>query len=281
MTDTTKALVSLSPAPAKRLIGRAVARDPEVLRAAERGVLIVTLGTTNAFLVNELLDGDLPPLSFAAGAVQCGRLCPTPASERARPLVMVGGVRSELRPAEALEQAARQHCVVVKGGNAIDPAGRVGVLLAAPDGGTVGRLLGRIRAAGHHLLAPIGLEKLVPDVPDACRSLGQKTLKRSRGARCGMMELVGARAFTEVDALFTLTGVSVRHVASGGVCGSEGAVTLLLEGTDEGIAHASELLDAIEDTPSISEPLRTSCERCRQNCDFAGSRPPDAATKEL
>jgi hypothetical protein len=159
---------------------------------------------------------------------------------------------------------------VIKGGNAIDPAGRVGVLLAAADGGTVGGLLGRIRAAGHHLLAPVGLEKLVADVPAACRCLGQRLLTRSRGARCGMMELVGARAVTEIDALAQLAGVAAIHVASGGVCGSEGAVTLLLEGDDRALDEAFELLDAVDDAPPLREPLRPDCATCDQRCDFAG-----------
>lgn len=269
MSATVKALLSLTPSQSKRLIGRAVARHPLIREAASEGTLIVTLGTTNAYVLNELLDEQIAPLRFAAGVVQSGRLCPTPADLRARPLVMIGGKRSELHPTEALDQSPKLPCVVVKGGNAIDPVGRVGVLLAAPDGGTVGRLLGRIRAAGHHLIAPIGLEKLVPDVSAACRLLGQKTLARSRGARCGMMELVGAQPMTEIEAFEVLTGATALHVASGGVSGSEGAVTLLLQGTSESIEAASQLLDELEGEPPIAAPLRPDCKSCRQDCDFA------------
>jgi hypothetical protein len=99
MSRKEKALVSLTPAQSKRVIARAVAEDPLVQQALERGLLIVTLGTTNAFVVEALTGEPISPLRFAAGVVQCGRLCPTPPQERAAPLVLLRGERSSLRPA--------------------------------------------------------------------------------------------------------------------------------------------------------------------------------------
>ena len=57
--------------------------------------------------------------------------------------------------------------VVVKGGNAVDPQGNAGVLASNPQAGTIGALISFIAVRGLPIIMPIGLEKLVPSVPDA------------------------------------------------------------------------------------------------------------------
>lgn len=267
----SRALLSLTPAESKILIGRAVAQDPAVGRALERGLVILSLGTTNAAVAEAITGQPRDPLRFAAGVIQAGHLCPTPAAERLAPLVLLEGEPSEQRPVEALEAYQGSEAVIIKGGNAVDAAGRVGVLMAAADGGTVGRLLVRARAAGLEVISPVGLEKLIADVPAACAALGQRRLDRSLGARCGMMELVGARAVTEREALTRLIGVDeVIHVASGGVCGSEGSVTLTLSGQPQAIDRAVALVESIKGAQGPTTALRPDCQRCTFRCDLAG-----------
>ena len=48
----------------------------------------------------------------------------------------------------------------------------------------------------------------------------------SRGSNYSLVLYTGL-VFTEIEALQTLTGVSVLHVASGGIGGTEGAVRLV------------------------------------------------------
>ena len=159
--------------------------------------------------------------------------------------------------------------MVVKGGNAIDPEGRVGVLLASRDGGTVGQLLVRCRAAGSTVLAPVGLEKLVASVPAAARALGQDRITRSFGAPCGMMELVGAEPITEVHAFEALAGVEASHVASGGVAGSEGSVVLALAGPAAHVDRAVELAEsARRRARKPAEPWKGPCEGCGFRCEL-------------
>ena len=59
---------------------------------------------------------------------------------------------------------------------------------------------------------------------------------------------------TEIEALGILTGVAARHVASGGIAGSEGAVVLLLEGDPKGVAKAFELCQSVKDEPRVEVP---------------------------
>jgi len=59
---------------------------------------------------------------------------------------------------------------------------------------------------------------------------------------------------TEIEALGILAGVGVRHIASGGIAGSEGAVVLLLEGYADHLAKAWDLVDVVKDEPPIPVP---------------------------
>lgn len=57
----------------------------------------------------------------------------------------------------------------------------------------------------------------------------------------GMLPVPG-EVFTEVDALRLLAGVDAVPVAAGGVHGAEGAVHLLLDGSDGSLRHAEDIL---------------------------------------
>jgi hypothetical protein len=63
-----------------------------------------------------------------------------------------------------------------------------------------------------------------------------------------------ALVVTEIQALAFLAGVRARQVASGGVSGSEGAVVLLLEGSQENLDAAVELVEWIKGEPRIEVP---------------------------
>ncbi len=263
-----EALVTLTPSESKQLIARSVAAEPIVQRALNDGIIIITLGTTNAAVVQALTGNAVDTMRFAAGVVQQGYLCVTPPDNRLPTLVLVQGALSEMRPEEAIARGI--DVVVIKGANAIDHDGRVGVLMASPDGGTLGKLLIPARAAGHPVLCPVGLEKLIPNVAAACGALGQKRINRSFGARCGMMQLVGARAITEIEAFNLLAGVQAMHVASGGVAGGEGSVSIALAGESERIDRALELVTSVKEASAALKTLKSTCEDCTMSCDFAG-----------
>lgn len=143
------------------------------------------------------------------------------------------------------------HDVFIKGGNAVDPQGNVGILMGHDQGGTIGLALGTVVARGAHLIAPIGLEKLIPSVPEAARKCGQLRQKYHLGMAVGLMPLVNARVITEVQALEILAGPQATHVASGGINGSEGTVVLVAEGSEEDVARAFRLVEGIKGGPPV------------------------------
>jgi hypothetical protein len=239
-----RAVVVLTPSESKRLIGRAVASLPEVKRALARGRLIVGNGTTNAFVVEEITGESVSKWRYAAGVIAGGRLDVTSGKTRLSPVALDRGRPCKGGWIELLQEFGRGD-VFIKGANAIDPEGNVGILLASDLGGTVGQAYGIVAARGGRLIVPVGLEKMVPDVVEASRHCGIAATDLTDGTPVGMAVIPNARVVTELEAFETLFGVAAWHLASGGVAGSEGAVTIALEGSAASIARALKYTDSI------------------------------------
>ena len=139
--------------------------------------------------------------------------------------------------------------VVIKGGNAVDFEGNAGVLVGNETGGTIGALFGIACVRGIPLIMPVGLEKLVPSVPDAASGWGQLTLSYAMGLPCWLTPVSTGLVVTEIQALGILAGVRARLVASGGIGGSEGAVVLLVEGYEENLQSAIAAVNAVKGEP--------------------------------
>ena len=141
---------------------------------------------------------------------------------------------------------------VIKGASAVDPEGNAGVLVSHPEGGTIGWAIGCMWARGIQLITPVGLEKLVPSVRQSVSLCGQYTFDYVQGKTVGMIPLTGAKVVTEITALKILAGVEAFHVASGGVNGSEGSVTLVAEGKQRVMNKAIKLVESIKGEPGIN-----------------------------
>ena len=238
-------IFALTPAESKRLIAKAVVQLPEVRRAWENGRVLVANGTTNSFVAAELLESDVSGFHYSAGLVCDGMLVATKKEERMLPYVFDKGQQVEIGVRDAVLQMGAQD-VFIKGANAVDLEGHAGVLMADDKGGTIGTSLGVIAARGIKLICPVGLEKLVPSVVDASSKCGIGRFKHALGLQVGMMPLTNALVITEIEALEILTGVEATHVASGGMAGSEGAVVLVVEGSDEQVDRAVSLVKSIK-----------------------------------
>ena len=275
------AIVVLTPAESKRLIAKAVAVLPEVKRALTSGRMIISEGTTNAYVIEELFGITMPRETYACGVIAGGGLSAIPTEERVMPYLLKCGKPLDTRPpkeqrlkSEAIvEDAGLVHPkdnwelhaelikefeaddVLIKGATAVDQSGNAGVFVAEGDGGSIGRDLPIVVARGSHLIIPVGLEKLIPSVAAASKSCGSQRFKHSFGFCPGVMPLINAKVVTEVQALKILTGVTAIHVASGGVGGSEGAVVLSLGGKEEVVDQAFELVKSIKGEPPTPMPL--------------------------
>lgn len=248
------AVVVLTPAESKRLIARAVARLPEVRAALQGGRVIVATGSTNAYVAEEILGQPMDKARFITGHIRQGALAVPSAGPLPQPLVLVRGERKHGDFRQVLQEFEAGD-VFIKGANAVDPQGYVGILLGSPTAGTIGAAWPIICARGCHLVVPVGLEKLVPSVRAAARACQGAVAGHSLdGGRVSMMPLVGARVVTEIEALEVLAGVSAHHVASGGIDGSEGSVVLVLEGSPEEISRALAAVRAVKGEPPFRLP---------------------------
>ena len=251
MKDTMTAIVVLTSTESKRLIALAVAQIPEVQHALASGRLIIGNGTTNAFVAEALLGNTVSKWRYAAGVIAGGRLDVTDNDTRFAPFALKQGEPFDGGWVALLQEFERGD-VFIKGGNAVDADGNVGVLLASNVGGTVGQMLGITAARGARVVIPIGLEKLIPDVIEAARHCGIDRLDSADGLPVGMAVLTDAEVVTEIEAFEILAGVYAWHVASGGIDGSEGAVTLALEGSQSSVRQALEIAESISGEPPVT-----------------------------
>jgi len=219
----------LTPVASKRLIAKGVIALPEVQSALKHGKVMVALGTTNAYIAEELTGMPIDKTLYAAGIVVDSAWEITPMESRLKPLVFAKGEMSTLPWLEVVKEFSKGD-VFIKGGNALDSNGLVGVLVAAKNGGTIGTAFGQIVAVGAHLIIPIGLEKLVPSVIKAANILGQQQIEECSGLPCGLFPVTYGTVITEIEAIRVLYGLESVHVHSGGVGGSEGAVGIVAYG---------------------------------------------------
>ncbi len=241
-----RAIVVLPPGAARRLIARGVARLPSVQRALREGLVVVTLGTTNAYVAEELLGAPIDRERFCAGYI--GETLTWVSPERqAQPLVLDKGQPVE-RSLDEVVAELKAGDVVIKGANVLDPSGVCGVFMASPAGGTVGKLAVPALARGAEIVIPISAAKSIHGfVAELAREAGISKVDDATGFPVGLFPLTGT-VVTEAEAITLLYGVRAEHLASGGVGPGAGAVTLLLVGDEAGVRRAFAELAALAQT---------------------------------
>jgi hypothetical protein len=237
--------ISLTPAESKRLIAKAVAKLPEVQRAFKKGTVIIGVGTTNAYVAEELLGRKIERERFVAGAVLPKGTSVIPAEKRLKEIVIQKGKIVDARMDDMLLDLTSND-VFIKGANALDATGTAGVFLANRVGGTVGRSLGVLMSRGVNLIVPVGLEKFIPGlVKDVALTAGIDKTKFSTGVPVGVMPLAG-RVITELEAIRILSGADAVVIGKGGISGAEGSVTLVVRGTDGQLRKVEKLVVEIK-----------------------------------
>ena len=239
-----KACVVLNENMSKRLIAKGVARTPLVKDALAKGTVLITLGTTNAIVAEEILGRPIDRGAFAAGFIDDRWNINARVGEVGE-IVLREGIEVTVDSQELLDSLGAGD-LIIKGGNAIDPWGVVGVLTGAASGGTVGRYLPLALARGVDVVIPIGLAKTIhSSITDLARELGSGKVDRCMGIPCGIFPLVG-RVITEIDALETLFPVEVTQVANGGVGRGVGSVSLLITGEEAAVEKAFDLVSSLQ-----------------------------------
>ncbi len=262
-----KAIFTLTSSESKRLIAKGVVCLPEVQNALKEGYLYIAGGTTNAFIAEELTGQKISTKGdYTAGVVIKGVNCVTDPDVRMQPIVLKDGEPVEMTMPQLLEAFSGKD-VFIKGGNAIDVEGNVGVMVGDSWGGTIGRSMGRLIALGANLILPVGLEKMVPSVIDAANFAGIDTVDYTLGMKVGLVPVSYGSVFTEIQALEMLADLDdVVQISSGGIGGSEGAVTLGIEGEEATVKDLMKLIKKIKGEPQVVGTKR-KCNKCG-SCHF-------------
>lgn len=270
-----KTVFTLTSAESRRLIAKAVVAMPEFKKAWESAYLLLAGGTTNAFIAQELLGRDgIEPGRCTVGISTDGLLCVTnPDSRKSFPNVFYKGEKSDKTLVEALADFHAE-TVVIKGANAVDMNGYVGIITSGFDGGTVPRIIGPVTSKGLKFITPVGLEKLVPSVQASAKALGGAThIDISMGADPGMYCIGTSTIVTEIEAIRMLFNADATLVCCGGVGGNEGAVTLAVDGDEKDIKALVEFLETeIKGEPPV-KGNKGICEVCRYKfCRYCGKK---------
>lgn len=243
------ASVVLSSAASKRLIAKGVAVHAAVQHALAAGRVVITRGTTNAFVAEELCARAIDRGAYAAGFIDRVWNVNARVGEMEE-IVLVRGKATDEAPDKTLAALAAGD-VVIKGGNALDPWGIVGVLLASATGGTVGRYAAAAIARGVELIIPISVSKSIhTSVIDLSQEMGIGKVALHDGLPCGMCPLHG-QIVTEIEAFHLLCGVDAVHVASNGIGEGRGSVSLLVYGDDDAVGRAYALAESLRDEADV------------------------------
>jgi len=246
-----QARVVLTVSEGKRLIAKAVAQMPVVRRARDEGTLIVTKGTTNTYVAEEI-TGE----AIQHGAYIYGRVYPSKGGQalpEVSPMGEVVYVKGKRRRDLSLQDAVTElqaGDVVIKGGNALDYAGKTaGVYIGSGTGGTTGTIMPYVVARKARLIIPIGLEKQCT-LPVANIQLMMREPMESLNSIPSMFLLTGT-IVTEIEAFEMLSGVSAFQVGAGGIGGAEGAVHLLVRGSPEQVREALRIAESVQGEPAF------------------------------
>lgn len=246
----------ITPAAGKRLIARALAQHPSVIKALKSGTLVIIAGTTNGYLAEEILSNigcvkDFSRKRFFRGIVlppskprrDDGRL----PDNKGFPgdVIISRGKWQKGKTIFDVAEDLQEGDIIFKGANALDISRhQAGIYIGHPQGGTIGAALLAHIGRRVKLILPVGLEKRVNgDLNEIANKLNQNDVIGPR------LLPVPGEVFTEIDAIKFLSGASAELIAAGGVAGAEGAVWLLISGNKDEIDSADELITSVSKEP--------------------------------
>ena len=181
------AQIVLTPAESKKLIAKAVARLEAVQQAAKKGIVALHPSSSTYFIVEEI-TGSKPKTNYwVCGVVTPRGMCVemamalgiglTPHEESADPgdlqgtwVIEKGQLGGEEKLSSLLYRMTPSD-VYVKGVNALDPEGNVGILFGLE--GSMGYIQAARKKRNFTIIYPAGLEKLIPTLGEGSGERGK------------------------------------------------------------------------------------------------------------
>lgn len=239
---------SLTVSESKRLIAKGIAKHPRVQQKMKSGMIIITLGSTNTYIAEELAG-----LSAVHGTFMIGHIAPQPVKvegKRIPEIILMDGKPVEMTFKEALE-ALKEGDLIFKGGNLLNyEKKQAAVTVGAPDGGTTARIQPYTAEGPAHLIVPIGLEKEVAgDLYEYEKILSLETKQNGFVPRIVVHK--NAEIFTEIEALKQFGNVEVVPYASGGIAGSEGSKSFAVYGAPSEVDRVLHIIKEIQGEPAF------------------------------
>jgi hypothetical protein len=241
----------ITPAAGKKLIAMALATHPAIINAIKYHTLVVVAGTTNGYVAEEILNSigqcdDFSKLKFFRGIVippsipqtSTGRFYDD--SEFIGDVVIEKGVWKKGKTIYDVVDELDEEDIILKGANSVDLINKkAAIYIGHPKAGTIGVALQAIVGRCVGLIIPVGLEKRVPGNLD---EIAIQLNKDSDGPR---LLPVPGEIFTEIEAIKILCNLDAILVAGGGVGGAEGSVWLGINGDNESMQKAENILSSV------------------------------------
>ena len=241
----------------KRLIAKGIASNKDVKDRLENGIVIITLGTTNTYLAEELAG-----LSAPRGSFVTGRIFPSSKEDFARgmkrqsEIVLMKGKPADISYADALARMNAKD-IVFKGANMVNYAKRqAAVCVGAPDGGTVAKLRKYTDEGKGRWIVPVGLEKETTQDLFEIQKITNGDIQRGKGTV--RLNVTQGNIYTEIEAMKEFADVDVHVTAKGGVDGAEGGVSLLICGTKAEVEKAENIVKQLQGEPAFIESVSDS-----------------------
>jgi len=249
---------NLTPAAGKRLIAKALAAHPDILKTMHSGTLVIIAGTTNSYLAGELLAHIHETRPFAANRFFRGITLPPgfKVGETGRILdesgfpgdvVIRQGVWQKGQTINEAASELKEGDIILKGANAVNPlTRRAAILIGNPNGGTIVPIIQSVIGRRVRLILPVGLEKRV------CGALDTLAAAINRPGQRGFRLMpVSGEVFTEIEAIKLLSGAEAEMFAAGGIGGAEGSIWLTINGDPEQEEAARRVCEAVAGEPAF------------------------------
>lgn len=245
-TGTHQSWVSLTVAESKRLIARGLAVYPPVQQRLKNGTLVLTKGTTNTYVAEELLNDSLIHGEYVLGYISPAKSSKKLDKRKSRKeLVFVNGELLDTAYT-AILPTMKAGDIVIKGANIMNhEKGQAAVLIGHPTGGTTGNIYPVVQEKKLRLIIPVGLEK--ESSQDIAAIAAYRDIEHEdTDKHTPKLWPIAGELFTEIEALKQFADVEVIHFASGGIGGAEGAVSLLIRGSEDEVNKALKLIESVQ-----------------------------------
>jgi len=244
-----KKVIILTVSESKRLIAKGIVNLSCVKQKLKKGMIVIAKGTTNGYIVEEILGKKIDKLSYVLGVVFPEKKDFSKRLNRniIKEVVLKDGKIINLSIIDAVKKMSRGD-IFIKGGNVLNYERQiVGVLQGSLEGGTIGATLPIIKDKKINLVIPIALEKRTEEsIYEISRALSGDVMWKNQPIR---LKSIKGTIITEIEALRVLTEVKASQISAGGVGGAEGSVRLLLDGNKKQMRITDKILKSIFGEP--------------------------------